>query len=339
MKKIGIIAGAIALVIGLCSCGPKPNANGWYQDFEQAKKACGSSKSVFLLVTSEGDPVESAAGIKAITEAPDFAKALNKSFVCCHFDFSQAAIDETVVQDGATEKEQKAAENKKKAIQKRFETATMYAVENTPTVVIISSEGYWINSVNLPFESDSVDGYIAEIKEYENDVAQMKAYVAATKKGSKVEKVQAIDKLFNTQPEACQIFMKDLVKKVPAMDKKNESGLVGKYIVASANSDAYDCIVKGNVQQAADILAKSAKNPLLAPTETQSLYYFAANILAQSNSSDFDTIIDLLNKAIEVDAESPYNDELKKIIDYVQDIKQKAGESQPLTQEEPAAQE
>ena len=38
MKKIGIIAGAIALVIGLCSCGPKPNANGWYQDFEQAKK-------------------------------------------------------------------------------------------------------------------------------------------------------------------------------------------------------------------------------------------------------------------------------------------------------------
>ena len=38
MKKIGVIAGALVLALGLCSCGAKPNANGWYDDFESAKK-------------------------------------------------------------------------------------------------------------------------------------------------------------------------------------------------------------------------------------------------------------------------------------------------------------
>ncbi len=324
MKKIGVIAGALVLALGLCSCGAKPNANGWYDDFESAKKACGASKAVVLLVTSEGDPVESAVGIKTLTETPDFAKAVSDKFIPCHFNFSQEAIDATVPAENATEKEQKAAEAKRAKLQKNFETATMYAVETTPTIVLISSDGYWITSLNLRFESDSVDGYAADLKEYTDEVEEMKNLVKNTKKGSVEDKVKAIDALFNTQPEACQIFMKDLVKKVPAMDKKNKSGLVGKYVVASANTDAYGFIVNGEVQKAVDVLTKSAENKALTPIESQSLYYFAANILAQSNSSDFDQIIALLNKAIEVAPESQYNSELKNVIDYVQGVKDKA---------------
>lgn len=321
MKKNGIFAVALMAAGLLVSCGNKANENGWYEDFDAAKKAAGSDKAVVLCVATDRDPEETLKGLKAITETPEFAKKVSDSFVCCFFNFTQEAADATKYEGNATYKEQKTAVAKKAAFDKMLRVAGSYGIQNTPTMVLVSGEGYWINSMSIGFENDSVDGFVSALKLYSDDVAEMKNMVAATKTGSNLDKVKAIDKLFNSQPEVCQTVMKSLVKKVPSLDKNNTSGLVSKYIVAGANIDAYEKILAKDIAGAAATMKKAAESPVIDSKDAQMLYYYAAQTLAQSESNDFDQILGLLNSAIEVAPDSPYNEDLKGIMEYIQSVK------------------
>ena len=87
MKKITVVLAAVACVL-LASCGAKKDANGWYDDFEAAKKeAKSSNKNILLFVNSDMDVPGTDAGVKFLLENADFTKAVKDKFVCVHFDF------------------------------------------------------------------------------------------------------------------------------------------------------------------------------------------------------------------------------------------------------------
>ena len=148
-------------------------------------------------------------------------------------------------------------------------------------------------------------------------VQEFEKLVEATKKGSKLDKVRAIDRLYESMAENHRLLISDLIKKVPVYDKTNQTGLVGKYIVAAAHSDAYNALISGTPENAYKIYEAAANNAYISPDEAQTLFYLASSVLANTGSNDIDKIIELLEKAINASPESEYAENLRQVYENV----------------------
>ena len=84
MKNNVVFAAIFAAVMDASCVGA--DKNGWYSDFEAAKKAAGN-KNIILFVNSDYDVPMSEAGVTALTSDRRFTDALKDSYVCVHFSF------------------------------------------------------------------------------------------------------------------------------------------------------------------------------------------------------------------------------------------------------------
>ena len=321
MKKITVVLAAVACIL-LASCGAKKDANGWYDDFEAAKKeAKSSNKNILLFVNSDMDVPGTDAGVKFLLENADFTKAVKDKVVCVHFDFTDLAAAMAEIPEGATNKEQKAAEKRKAKLNTQFRIADCYMVQQTPAVVLATKEGYFITDVQFDFIGTTADGYVSALSLEDAVVSEVNAMVSATKKGSSAERVKAIDKFYESQSEGHRLLLSDLCRKVLSLDKKNETGLVSKYIVALSHADAYTYLVTGDVEKVLSIYEKNAADKRISPDDAQTLYYIAANVLANTRVGSADKIIELLEKSIAASPESEYAPTLMQILDSVKQMK------------------
>lgn len=97
MKKIGLVLVCVLSVL-LVSCGRKKDLNGWFSDFEAAKRAAKSKgKNIVLFVNSIYDTKGTEDGVSLLLGTPEFTKSVSEDFVCVHFDFSK--IPEIMGQD------------------------------------------------------------------------------------------------------------------------------------------------------------------------------------------------------------------------------------------------
>ncbi|MBD5411824.1 MAG: hypothetical protein HDR51_03645 [Treponema sp.] len=322
MKKVcGLL---ILCVLGaLVSCAADKNAAGWYEDFDEAKKAAKSKHcNILLFVNSDNDAEGTKTAVDGLISSSDFVKRLENEYICVHFDFTNLDSVLSEIPDNLTNKEQKALEAKKKKLLKQFTVADSYMIQETPAIVLTNQDGYYITDVALDYMGFSVNAYLSNIDLEKQNVQEFEKLVGATKKGSKLDKVRAIDRLYESMAENHRLLISDLIKKVPVYDKTNQTGLVGKYIVAAAHSDAYNALISGTPENAYKIYEAAANNAYISPDEAQTLFYLASSVLANTGSNDIDKIIELLEKAINVSPESEYAENLRQVYENVLSAKE-----------------
>lgn len=326
-KRIAALAlaasAAAALFFSGCG-GEKPDGTGWYSSLETAKKlAQRQGKSILLFVNSAFDAEGTDAAVRMLLENPDFVRGVQDKYVCVHFDFTQAAGDSAVIPEGATSREQKAAEAKSAEMQRQFRAADLYGVQPTPAALLATKEGYFISSVDFDYYSDSAEEYINVVEGLSGAVADMNALVAAAKKGPNRERVRAIDALYEAaQSDSHRLLFADLYRRIPRMDKKDESGLVSKYICAAADADAYARITAFDLAGAAGIYTKAAADSRVSAADRQVLYYSAVNVLAASGSGDYAAILDLLQKSYDAEPSSVYAEGIRQAIGYLNQLQE-----------------
>ncbi len=320
MKKIAF---AIAVVLGVLftSCGAKKNAAGWYTDFEAAKKAANSkNKSILLFVHSDYDMDGSDAGVAALTGSSEFIKALNERYVCVLFSFTDLETTMNGAGLDATNAEQKAVEKRKKLLQEQFRVADIYAIQETPSITLITKDGYYITSVSNDFSGSSVDGYVGLVNAEDAAVRQMQAAVLATEKGSASERIAAIDALFESSTEMQRLALVDLSRKLVDLDKKNESGLVSKHLFSIANAESYEKLSSLDFVGAVKIYSRYAEDKRILPVDSQALYFMAASAMARSGSSDVSAVIALLQKSIDVLPDGENVASIKTVMENLQNM-------------------
>ena len=331
MKKFfNVIAIALSFVFVFASCSSaKTDDSGWYNDYEAAKKiASKQNKNILLFVNSVYDIDGSQNAVKLLLETPEFVNGLKDSYVCVHFDFTDI-MNLNVIDENAKPEEKKAFEKRRAEIEKQFAVADALAIQTTPAIVLTTKEGYYITNVQFDFASDNVDGYISMVKNEADTVKEVNDMVAATKKGTNIERVNAINALYDSQSETHRLLLSNLCREVPKLDKNDETGLVSKFLFAVANADAYEKLIKLEVAEAVKTYEKAAEDSRLKPLDKQNLYYIAANILATSGTTDYDYVIKLLQSAIDADPESNYAEGLQKTIDYVKEMQGQAEYATP----------
>lgn len=306
-NKINLVLVLLVFSLTFVSCGKKTEAadNGCFLTMDAAAENAKKNKQDILLIITTGDDDEPSRNFCAnVLNAPEFKSEISSKYSIVNFDFSEASYQKTVVREDSTPAEQKAADAYADMMYQNAKVASLLNVQAAPSVFIFTKEKYYVDEIIFENDVSNVKEFAALISNYNGRMAEVNEMVKATEKGSVAERVLAIDALFESTDAVYKTFLSDLIAKVIELDKKNETGLLSKYIVADANAKASDSFTEGNVLDAVNAFTSAAKSPYLEPGHIQQLYYMAAYILAMSGSTDYPVMLDYLQKSLDADPES-----------------------------------
>lgn len=311
MRKIiyGIFCALTAALL-LAGCGQTaavPNEFGWYQDFDAAQKvALKENKNIIVLYTSDDTDGVSPELKSSLFHTQEFKETFDEKFVFCDLDLSRELFRKAMPdKEKASKEDLKNAKHFRKILDARMKFRTDYSINNTPVVMFLTKQGYPIvKQTYVPVQS--VQEFKTSVEEFDERTQLINDLVANVDSAKGVEKVKAIEDLCQIIKSDSQFLLTPLFKQVEKLDPKNETGLVGRYILKVATSESLDAAKERKLDKVAEPYLKAAKNKKLSPQEKQQAYYAAAYVLASNTPEPEITvkIISILKKAIEVDPES-----------------------------------
>ena len=290
---------------------------GCFVNYEDALKNAQKKKQPLLVFfTSQGDDEQSTQLVSDVIKSPDFAAEILKSYSVLHVDFSESAYQKTLAPENADQKQQDLANTYTAIMQNNYQLVMLFNVEAMPSIFLCTKEGYVVTPVETDDDAYSVSGLKAALQDTSAEFELFEKMVKDTSKGSASSKVEAIDGLYRITSAEYRTFLLPLVQKVPELDKKNETGLVGKYIVATAEAKALSAYSQGDVETAIAQYLGAADNEFVKAEDKQECFYTAAYLSAYSGSEDYQGILTYLQTAYDLAPNSDKADAIKEAVDY-----------------------
>ncbi|MCQ2576208.1 MAG: hypothetical protein MJ162_05635 [Treponema sp.] len=320
-KQILVLTTVMCILAGLVSCGKKDapilDDCGCYIDVYTAKKAAEKQKKDMLVfITVNHEDYSSEDLIDNVLMTDEFDEQIKSKYVVCHLDFSGSTAEKFMIDETATDAEKLAAEPYKIAWESGYQFASLLACQYTPAIYMFTKEGYVVAEVEYDEEITDVAKLQSLLSVYDDDKAELEAMVAATKKGSKLDQVKAIDAFYKATPENFRYFMLDLAVKIPSLDKNNESGLVADYVLVSGEQKVSKLLMQNDVAGAAQEFLSIAKNPYLNKEQQMDCYFNAAYFLSMSGAATEQEVLAFLQQGLAIDPESPNAEKFKQAISY-----------------------
>ena len=321
LKKLA--AGLFASVLLFAAAPLFASGNdGFYEDMDSGLAAAKKSdKGVLIFITQQGEDELSASFMETV-RSEEVQKQLG-DYVLVGMDFSQAAFEKTVVREVDSPENQQAAKNAADVMQKNSRFAALINPEFTPAVYLFTADGYYVSHLVLKGD-EKADAFMAALKADEEKLDALRQMVVKTKTGKPLEKISAIDEIFEaTQPEY-RFFLIDLVNEAINLDKKNKSGLMSKYLITRTEYDAMVCFYDNDAPGAVNAYVKAAKEKFLSAEEKQQAYYMAALVMVKSGGQEsLPMIITYLEKSLAAAPKSAVAPKVKDNLDYFKDYQAK----------------
>lgn len=345
MKKsvrlmVAVFAALVATTMAFTGCSKK-GAAAWKTNYETAKKSASRQhKNMFLLFSGDDWDGKSQSFKENIGNTDEFTKTIGKDYILVNLDFSQTEYAKANVDDTkATDKEKKAAGKIKTLYDEKNRIANLYRIQSYPSMYIVTSDGYVI--ANLPYDEKVTvpADYIKTVAAKKADCNDFNELVKNVKKAKKLDRVKAIDALYTKTDPSYAALLGDLIREVPELDKNNETKLLGKYEMQVAYLDATEKVQSQDVEAASQIFVDLCDKGHLEAKDKQDAYYLAAYVLAAGQSTDYDKMIELMNKAIEVNPTGETVGQIQQTIEAVktmQAYQQKEGPAEAPSSTSPS---
>jgi len=319
MKKT-VFFTAILMAFALISCNNtrRIDATKWLNSFSDAKTAAQQADKKIILFVSADDSDNLSAVLKEnILFKDEFVAAETQKYVLVNLDFSESVYEAAQVPEDASSAEKKAAAAAKKQLEENMDVATYYSVQMSPTIYLLSKEGYVIVQLVLDDAVTSIEAFDAEVDSHAEKIKAFDEALEKTKKGTNLEKVSAIDDFYALTERRHAYHLAPLAREVLKLDPKNESGLAGKYVIELAQVEATDYALKNDMSGMATAFEKAAKNDLLTAEQKQEMYYYAGYYLGGSGSTDYTRVRDYIQKAYDACPDSDVAPEIQNLIHIV----------------------
>lgn len=350
MKKFVFVFLSAMLVFAGCSKIEFKNERGWYTDYSECIAAAKKeNKKVMMIISSDETDKVSSDLKKKVFYTPEFTELFSPQYLFCEIDISPSLLRSAypeknvppeIKDDEAKSKEfikeAKKTQNKyRKILDRRMRVFATFHTGVTPTLYLMTKEGFVIGNIPyLPYENaaDFAEG----ISEYNDSIVEIEQIVAEIDSLSGVEKVKKIDILFEKTIPDYRYQLTGLMRQVEKLDPKNETGLVGKYVLAVASSDAIDATFERKQEKVPGIYEKVAKHPLLTDQQKQQALYAEAYVMGTNSPTPEQTkkIISVLEKTIAIDPESNFGLRCKELLVQVQDFQKRQDEYNKKIEEE-----
>lgn len=324
MKKLFLLFTIILIASLFVSCGKKALTDecGCFVDYEDALADAGKKNRPLLIVfSSEGDDDNSSILVNQVLK--DSSNKLLSNYSLLHADFSQNAHKKTLAPDGASPQEQQMANTYTSIMQQNYSLAILLGVSQTPAAFLCTKEGYVVAAIHNDDFLDKSE-FMDKLESFNGELDRFNKLVAQTNKGSALERVEAIDGLFIATPQAYRSFLLPLVNKAIELDKNNKTGLVGKFILAQAESQAMTLYSQGDIEEAVKQYLKAADNEFLKAEQKQECFYTAAYLVTASGSTDYDGIIEYMKTAYDLAPHSDKAQAIKDAITYFETVQEKS---------------
>ncbi|MDE5582060.1 MAG: hypothetical protein K2I95_11660 [Treponemataceae bacterium] len=336
MKKNFLFLILFAMIFAGCSKNSTKDEFGIYHDFEETISAAEKSGKKILLVFTKLDSGEfNETLVNQVLHAQDYQEKIGAEFETCQIDFSKENFSSEENSDAANSSQKKSAKKSKAQIERDMRTTVIYGVETPPTVMILSPQGYVISSITyLSCINVSEFSNIVEVER--EKIAAMEKMVSAVNGAEGLEKISAIDSLYENTHTNYRYQLRELCDEVVRLDKKNESGLVGKYLLARVATEAMDCYLERKPEKAAECYTKYVSSPFLSIEQKQRCYYSAAYITGNERPSVevSEKILEYLNSLIELDPETPFAKQAQYFSERQQNILKRQKEIEAQKNEE-----
>jgi len=295
-----------------------PSATEWVKDYDAVQETAKErNKDVLLAFTGIGWDNVSGKFEKDIMLNQEFIRKVGKKF-------ELAQIDIPSGENEVSEEE----------MQKIFTYAMMYGLETTPSLILLNKEGTRYGMVAYS-EDMGLESVIEAIEKEEfsyNELGKLKADI---EKAKGVKKVKLIDELYEKSTDEEKAQMTDYILEVQTLDPENKSGLLGKYKLLAAYSEAGLYMQRGDVISARDLLIRVAEDSAIEPEYAQEAFYTAAYISALSGlmttQEEIDNVCSLIEKAINIYPESEHIEDLNQFLNLVKEQKPTPVEAQQST--------
>ncbi len=306
----------------IISCGSDEidGQDKWLTSLDQGREiAQGSEKNILLLVTADEDgysvPVKN-----DIFFRHSFVEEFSKDYVFVNFDFTSRFIQQ------AFENEEENAELIAK-YDACMSDAMLYGINMTPTLLVLSKEGFVAAQIYLSADTASVKDFKKLFNESKDQISNFNGLLQKTydtEKDGIIDAVNAIAE--NTHPDFLHL-LKPVLEDYIAADPENQTGRCGTYLTACCNYDARKLLFKQDYTGAADVFESAALKTFLTGEEKQILYYQAGFMLASCGYMDYRRINGLFKEALEAAPESQYADGIKAMMNSVEERIKSNGDS------------
>lgn len=308
MKKKFLSAISLAIILASCSRNSTKDEFGIFHDLDEAISAAEKSDKKILLVFTKLDSGGfNETLVNQVLHAQDYQEKLGAEFETCQIDFSKEDFSSEENSGDANSSQKKSAKKTKTQIERDMRNTVIYGVETPPTVMILSPQGYVISSITYLSCINATE--FCNIIEVEREkINAMEKLVSTVESASGLEKISAIDMLYENTHTNYRYQLRELCDEVIRLDKKNESGLVGKYLLARAATEAMDCYLERKPEKAAECYTKYVSSQFLSVEQKQQCYYAAAYITGNERPSVevSERILSYLNSLVELDSQTPF---------------------------------
>ena len=326
MKKIFLFLIFFAIVFAGCVRNSSKDEFGIFHDLEKTISVAEKSDKKILLVFTklESDGFNETL-VNQVLHAQDYQEKIGAEFETCQIDFSK--------EDFSSQK--KSAKKTKAQTERDMNTTVIYGVETPPTVMILSPQGYVISSITY-LSCINVQEFSNIIEVEREKIDAMEKMVTAVKNAEGIEKISAIDLLYENTHANYRYQLRKLCDEVVRSDKKNESGLVGKYLLARASTEAMDCYLARKPEKAAECYIKYVRSKFLSVEEKQRCYYAAAYITGNERPSVkiSEKILGYLDSLVKLDSETPIAKQAQFLAERQQKILERQKEAEAQNNEE-----
>lgn len=275
-----------------------------------------NNQDILVLITSDGDDSISSLFIDDIVKSNEFQNEIAKKYSVFHFDFSQKSYEKTVVSETASSEEKKKAELYADLMQTGYQFACLLDCQYTPSIYLLTKECYVISEIEYEEEILEYDTLKELLASYDEKAEKLHKMIKATEKGSNQERVLAIDALYNSTEERHRPLLLELVKNIPNLDSKNETGLYSKYLVLAAESKAIELFTQGDVAGAVQTYISACDDKLIQPEQKQECYYMAAYLLSSNGCDDYALLTSYLELAYSACPDSVNAEGIKNALSY-----------------------
>lgn len=338
-KKIFLVLITLSTML-FFSCGKAEIKNefGWFTDYEEClKDSKKTGKKMFLLFSRDSADEVSSVLKEKVLYTEEFKTEYSKDYNFCEIDLSPEIFMKAKPEKDAPKEDLKNAKKYEQILEKRMRIFTILSPISTPSLYVLSKDGYVLQDISyIPVET--LEQFKEMLKMYSDEIVKIENLIKDVEQKKGTEKVIAIDNLYETGNKKYSYQMTDLMRQVEKLDKKNETGLVGKYLLAIATSDALDAYINRKPEIVPNIYEKLANNSKLTNEQKQQAYFSAFYIIASNTPSEeqVEKMIKLLEKTISIDPDSPMGKQSQKYLDQVIEFKERQEAAEKRKEEESA---
>ncbi|MBP5329070.1 MAG: thioredoxin family protein [Spirochaetaceae bacterium] len=319
-KKGILIAVISVLAAAVIGCGiwflvtNATASKSWINDFEAAKTAAEKGKKSIMLLFSgdEWDDNTSKNLKESVFYTDAFIKKAGKRFVLVNLDIP---LDE----DGVSEEE----------LEKLYVLAATYALERTPTLVLLDKDGAsygTITDTQVMATTDELFKAVDLIESNKKKIASLTKKIAVSKG---IQKVKYIDEMFEATDVNGRESMIDYIREIPELDPSNKTGVLGKYMLFLAYFDVASHLQNNQPQEAVNCFLNLTKIETLTAEEKQQAYYMAAYLSAYTGQGSKELILDYLKKAIDMAPDSEVSESIRQTYNYIEQTPTENEETEP----------